>query len=169
MMTFEMIEDEYRQALEHCCRVKPLQQWSVQPTRIALTRHKTKYGIATSRGEVFVSQAFISTGAINKLRSTLRHELAHLAVGLVHGHNSVFKQCASAFGANDKVEPAEIQALDKAIGYKWLLRAHLVDGQTVDMGRVHRRHKKYAFYTPRRRVFMTIKDVVVQRFEYVAA
>ncbi len=169
MITLETIEDEYQKALDECGGVIPFDKWSIRAKAIKLTRHKTKYGIATSRGEVFVSQAFINTTAINKLRNTLRHELAHLAVGLAHGHNRIFKQCARDFGAMNAVDPAEIQAMDKAIGYKWQLLAHLVNGHTVDMGRVHRRHKKYAAYIPRRRVFMTIKDVVVQRFEYVAA
>ncbi|MFL0801978.1 MAG: hypothetical protein K6L80_16135 [Agarilytica sp.] len=167
-ISFDVIRDEYNNALEQCCAVLAKPKWVVQPSALELTRHKTKFGMASSKGVVYINSAFIGTQAINKLRNTLRHELAHLAVGLAEGHNAIFKHCAQVFGANRAVPQSEILAFEQSVGYKWQLIAHLVDGRTVEMGRVHRRHKKYSAYTHRRWRYMVIKDTAVLRFEYVA-
>ncbi len=167
IIDFDVIREEYEAALTQCCSMLPLAKWVVQPTALALTRHKTKFGMASSKGVVYINSGFIGTFAINKLRSTLRHELAHLAVGLAEGHNAVFKHCAAVFGATKDIPKAEIHAFEQSVGYKWQLIAHLVDGRTVEMGRVHRRHKKYSAYTHKRWRYMMIKDTAVQRFEYV--
>ncbi|MFL0804891.1 MAG: hypothetical protein K6L81_14335 [Agarilytica sp.] len=168
VIDLNVIHEEYDIALNHCRAVLSENKWVVQPAAIELTRHKTKFGMASSKGVVYVNVGFIGTHAISKLRNTLRHELAHLAVGLAEGHNAIFKHCALAFGVSKEVPKSEIQAFEQSVGYKWQLIAHLVDGRTVEMGRVHRRHKKYSTYTHKRWRYMVIKDTAVKRFEYVA-
>ncbi len=168
IIDFDVICDEYTIALDHCRDELPECEWAIRPSGLELTRHKTKFGMASSRGVVYINSGFIGTPAITKLRNTLRHELAHLAVGLAEGHNAIFKHCACMFGVSKDVPKSEIQAFEQSVGYKWQLIAHLVDGRTVEMGRVHRRHKKYTAYTHKRWRYMVIKDTAVQRFEYLA-
>ncbi len=135
---FQVIEQEYKRALENCAAVFPLSEWQHQPLGLEITPHKTKYGMASNSGKVFISQIFFGTQAYGKLRNTLRHELAHLAAGVRHGHNAVFKQFENLFCARQPVNSEELKEIDARIGYKWRLIAHLHDGSSHVLGYYHR-------------------------------
>ncbi|MFL0810624.1 MAG: hypothetical protein K6L76_09435 [Agarilytica sp.] len=164
---FDCIQREYQQALEDCDRVFPIKRWSHAPQQVKLTRHKTKYGMAMLSGDIYVSHAFIGTNAINKLRATIRHELAHLAVGLRHQHDKSFRQFEAAFGAKKKVRKEEMQEVHDNIPFKWQVIAHLDNGVVKDIGGAHRRSKRFKSYAPNKFNFMTVDGVKVERFEFV--
>lgn len=164
----QCIEDEYQLAIHACAHHFPVEKWSVKPVQLKLTNCKTKYGIASIDGTVYINSAFIGTSAINKLRNTLRHELAHLAVGISHQHDAVFRKCERLFGADVKVSPEEIAEFEKNIPHKWLLLAHLVNGKSTVLGGAHRKHKKYAKYRPNIFRALTIDGIKVDRFEYLS-
>ena len=166
-LTWATIQSEYHQALAACDLLLPLTDWCHMPNGIELTRQKTKYGLARYDGMVFINHAFIGTTAINQLRKTLRHELAHLAAGLKHKHNHHFRKINRLFTADIKVSDQEHQILNDAIGFKWTLIAHCENGQQVTLGGAHRKSKRYTDY-PSPYCLMTIEGLKISRFEYIA-
>ncbi|TDR22434.1 hypothetical protein [Marinicella litoralis] len=151
----------------------PLDQWSIQPLKLSATQHKTKYGMADVNGVIYINQAFVGTSAVALLDATIRHELAHLCVGLQHGHDSCFKAIAKKFGANFgrhlKQETAQVHVV---IGHKYLLFATIENkalNTTTEIlfRRVHRKHAKYLDYKPGRFRYLTIKGQKVLNFRYV--
>ncbi len=168
MITLEHIQDEYAQALLDCFAILPQRRWALMPSGVALTTHKTKYGMANHTGKVFISHGFLNTTAFTKLRNTLRHELAHLAVGLRHQHDAVFRRCERAFGAKTPVPADEIEQVHSNVPYKWRLLAHLFDGSVRDIGGAHRRTKKYTEYRPQAHRFMSVDGEKIRHFEFIA-
>lgn len=167
MITFERIQHEYSAALKDCFAALPLRRWAIEPSGVDLTTHKTKYGIATHTGQVLISHGFLNTSALTKLHNTLRHELAHLAVGLRHQHNAVFRRCERNFGATMPVPADEIEQVHNNVPHKWRLLAHLYDGSVRDIGGAHRRTKKYTDYQPQTHRFMSVDGEKIRRFEFI--
>ena len=166
LITFEYICQEYERALKACCEKIPLKQWAHKPVGVKLTRHKTKYGMANSRGEVFISEAFLNTQANTKLKNTMRHELAHLAAGLWHGHSRVFKSVEILFGARAAVAKQEVDEVHNNISFKWELIAHLSDGRSLSLGGRHRKSKSFTHYPDNKRL-MTVDGVPVKYFSFI--
>lgn len=161
------IKQSYAEILQHLCAVTALENWSIKPQKIMLTQHKTKYGMADLDGVVYVNQAFINSTAHRLLDATIRHELAHLCVGLKHGHNTVFKAKAKQFKATfGKHLKQESQQINQAIGFQYHLYAVLVNGEHVLIRKAHRKHKKYTAYKAGRFRYLTIKGQKVHAFKY---
>jgi len=167
MITLDTIHSEYQSALAECFDTFPKKRWPPPPEGLELTHHKTKYGIARSNGYIYISEAFVGTESINKLRNTIRHELAHLAAGLRHGHNSRFRKFEAMFNARRPVSRSELEAVHNNISYKWQLFAHLIDGRVIDIGKAHRKTKRFSQY-PLNGRRMIVEDTLVKYFEFVA-
>ncbi len=166
------IECRYEQLLSELSTTVPLDQWQLTPQGVKATTHKTKYGMADIEGWVYINQAFVGTTATRLLDATIRHELAHLCVGLQCGHNYKFKakakQFKADFGRNLKTESAQVHA---AIGYKYKLYATIEQNQDnpceeILFRRVHRKHHKYVNYKPGRFRYLSIKGRKVLSFRY---
>lgn len=166
------VQQQYQATLHELNRVEPVKNWRIQPHALQATNHKTKYGMADRDGVVYINQAFIGTTAVHLLNATIRHELAHLCVGLQQGHNAVFKakalQFKAQFGKHLKAESSQVH---DSIGYKYLLYATLdkteVSGpEEILFKRVHRKHKKYINYKPGRFRYLSIKGRKVLLFRY---
>ncbi|MGJ8664591.1 MAG: hypothetical protein ACSHWU_13120, partial [Marinicella sp.] len=163
MIDWPYIERTYDQILQEVSALHAFNDWSVKPQKLAVTKHKTKYGMADIDGVVYINQAFIGTTAVRLLTATIRHELAHLCVGLQCGHNYKFKakakQFKAVFGRDLKTESAQVHA---AIGYKYKLYATIEQNQDnpseeILFRRVHRKHHKYVNYKPGRFRYLSIK------------
>ena len=161
------IEKKYNEILVELNALQPISHWKIRPQKLKATKHKTKYGMADNNGVVFINQAFVNSSAVELLAATIRHELAHLCVGLQHGHNQVFKakakQFQSHFGKHLKPQTDEIH---QNIGHKYLLYATFEDHQEIYLRRVHRKHRKYTHYKPSLFKFLTIKGRKVVQFIY---
>ncbi len=162
------IADLYARLVTELTALQPLSAWQVKPQALRSTSHKTKYGMADADGVVYINRAFVGTRAWRLLELTIRHELAHLCVGLQHGHDRHFKamSClfAADFGPEIKTEADEVHA---AIGYKYLLYAQLANQPDLLFRRAHRKHPKYLNYKPGRLRYLTIRGAKVQGFYYV--
>lgn len=165
------IESNYLSLLDELSQLVPLKNWHIRPAGIGLTKHKTKYGIAYSDGRIEVSCHFIGTTARAKLAQTLRHEFAHLAVGVHHGHNGVFRRCERLFGARPTAQTKDEEPqLHQAIGYKYRLLATLEDGREIDVGGYHRRSRNYLDYPCKKRGYCyRVKGLKVTAFRYLSA
>lgn len=165
IITKEHIEKEYLLAVAECTDIIPIDKWATYPSGVTLTKHKSKYGMACPAGYVYINQSFLNTTATNKLRATLRHELAHLAAGLKHHHNRLFQRFNHAFGGDKEVPQAEMDEIKNNIDYKWQLFAYLKNGEKVFIGNVHRKTKRYTDYDNSRRK-MNYKGLPIERFEF---
>ncbi len=161
------IEEKYQEILKELVDYQPVDSWQIKPLRLQATQHKTKYGMADINGVVYINSAFVNSSAETLLDATIRHELAHLCVGLEVGHGPVFKQKAkefnSFFGRHLKSESAEI---NRNIGFKYNLYATLSDGQEVLLRKVHRKHRKYTQYKPSMIKYLTLKGQKIKQFTY---
>ncbi|MBE8167658.1 MAG: hypothetical protein HAW66_04785 [Shewanella sp.] len=97
LITESLIQEEYEVVLRFCSTVYALKNWVHAPTGLVLHSSKTSWGLATTCGMVKINSLFVGSTAIIELRSTIRHELAHLAAGLKVNHNQYFKRVANAF------------------------------------------------------------------------
>ncbi len=167
MINWPYIQQRYQYLLQEMYELVPAKKWQITPQSVQLTSHKTKYGMADVHGVVFINQAFIGSNTIHLLEATLRHELAHLCVGVHHGHDAQFKSCARLFKANfgeHLIE--ETRVINEAIGYKYKLYATLDNNDEILFRRVHRKHAKYLKYKPRLFSYLTIKGQKVLSFRY---
>ncbi|WP_223787861.1 hypothetical protein [Marinicella meishanensis] len=170
MITWQTIEQTHATLLDELQQLVPLSDWQHPPQGIKPSGHKTKYGMADLAGWVHINQAFIGSNCGGLLEATIRHELAHLCVGLQCGHDHRFKAMERRFEANFGPHlHAEAQQLQQAIGHRYLLFAELADGTDVLLKRVHRRHRKYTHYRPGWFRYLTIDGQKVQRFRYQLA
>jgi predicted SprT family Zn-dependent metalloprotease len=166
MITKEYIQEVYDGVLAEVTQILPLNQWKHQPMGLGFTDKKTKYGLATSDGLVLINMALIGTTATTKLDFVLRHEFAHLAVGLSKRHNRIFQRLEERFGVDpyrDLTE--EVEQIRSRIYYKYTVLAHLENGEILDLGGVHRKTKRYTEYPKNARYHMSIAGIRVNRFE----
>lgn len=167
LIDWDYIQQQYQFIVNELQGSEPPERWQVQPHALQATNHKTKYGMADIHGVVFINQAFVGTTANNLLNVTIRHELAHLCVGLQQGHNSIFKAKAKQFKAHfGKHLKQEYRQVLEAIGYKYRLYASLDNGEELLIRRVHRKHAKYNRYKAGRFRYLTIKGIKVTGFRY---
>jgi len=168
MICEDYIWGRYHQILIELKAKHPLDKWKHQPKTLGFTEHKTKLGMATNTGVVLVNKAFIGTDAKAKLDFTIRHEFAHLAAGLHHNHNKVFRGYESYFGADTRIDyTSEIEQVQAKIGYKYTVFAHLENGERKEAGQVHKKTKKYSEYPRDGRLNMSFGNFRVLKFEFI--
>lgn len=140
LLTEALIKSEYQATLVECfARYKC---WKIEPNGFGFCDHKTKFGIAYSSGLIEVNRKFIGTEAIDTLRDTLRHEMAHLAVGLEQHHNKRFKLMATHFGCLPN-KPSDSKLVIDSIEYKYSVYAITECGGRHYLGQCHRRTSYY--------------------------
>ncbi len=178
-LTQYAIEAAFEPCIHHCAALYPMDDWVIEPKQLLFTKHKTKYGMAYSNGDIAINRAFIGSTSELQMIRTLCHEMAHLAVGLQHGHNKVFKQMNALFSrdisalqamvntnTDDITDDKGKDVLNK-IGYAYWLIAHLDNGDSIRVKPVHRRSRRYAEYRPSLFANYRIKQQKVTKFEYI--
>ena len=167
MITQELIQQLYQQILSEVQAIAPLHNWVIQPTSVEMLSHKSKYGQATKDGKIQISEFFLGTDAVEKLKNTLRHEFAHLCIGLSHHHNKVFRRVEKQFGVTEAGnDQQECQKILNKIPYKYTVFIHLMNGERVSLGGVHRKTKTYTEYDRNKQPY-SHKGVPILRFEFV--
>lgn len=167
MITEEYITNAYYRVLDEVSKVLPLAKWHMQPVGIGFTTEKTKYGMATPDGMVLINRVFIDSTAHTKLEFTLRHEFAHLAVGLHNHHNRRFQRMERVFGVDPAIDLSEeIAEIQSRIDFKYTVFAHLENGEVRNLGGVHRKTRTYTEYPKGDHYTMSIEGVRVVRFEF---
>lgn len=167
MIDWPLIESRYQSIFDELLLTTPVDLWHIKPSELKPTNHKTKYGMADIKGVIYINEAFIGTDAYQLLNATIRHELAHLCVGIHHGHDNVFKSQAKLFKANfGKHLKKESAELNQSIGYKYKLFATLNNDQVILFRKAHRKHNKYLSYKPKLFNYLTINGHKVLNFYY---
>ena len=166
MIDESTIKNMYNECLAHAKSLIDVSKWTHQPTGIQLDTHKSKYGQATPDGLVLINTAFIGTDAINKLKETILHELAHLIVGLKHHHSRLFRNWEAILLKGVVVNESERNEVKNNNGYKHRLLA-ICENTVHDLGGAFRRTKKFRDYQPTDNRFISVDGDKVIRFEYV--
>lgn len=142
--------------------------WFIKPRKWCWTAAKTKYGMADCAGNIHINRRFLGSHFQSLLEAVLRHELAHLCVGLHHGHNKQFKQCERLFkGQFDATAQHQAKEYAQKVSYKYQLMAELVNGERITLKKTHRKHRNYANYRHNRYKTYYYQQQVIKRFIYI--
>jgi hypothetical protein len=163
------IEDDYRRIRQELFTLISPDCWDITPHKWCLTTAKTKYGLADSKGVIHINHRFIGTPYQSLMEAVLRHEFAHLCVGLAQGHNKHFKHCEHLFKAKfDGHVILQAQAFGQLINYKYQLVAVLANGQIIKLKKTHRKHRKYTGYQYKFYRALYYHQQAIKKFKYIS-
>jgi hypothetical protein len=123
-------------------------RWAHPFAGLEYSRARRHYGQARSDGRLFISRQFIGTAALADLEDTVRHELAHLIVGVREGHGPRWKAVAAELGATPRAAGrSRCRHLDERLTTAPLmLVAVFEDGSELEVKPAHRRSRAYLDY-----------------------
>ncbi|MEM6485977.1 MAG: SprT-like domain-containing protein [Pseudomonadota bacterium] len=142
-----LVQEEHKRALAL------FSEWAHPFTGIAFTRSRRCFGHADVKGQIRVSESFLGTHAVEDLRDTIRHEFAHLIVGIRQKHNAHWRCAAASLGATAKAtgRARNTQLHDKMNEAPFALIAIMQSGEERELKRVYRRSRRYQQYRLGRR------------------
>lgn len=123
--------------------------WQHPFRRLNFSRARRILGQAHQDGTVTLSSIFLGTTALDDLRDTVRHELAHLIAGLSCRHDESWKRVAVELGALPRarglVRSRQLQSkMDDA---PYTLIAVMDGGEEVPLKPAFRRSPQYLHYS----------------------
>lgn len=160
----ELVTGEYQRALAMYAR------WVHPYAGFAFNRARRSYGQAHRDGRLMLSRTFIDTAAHEDLLDTIRHEFAHLIVGIEQRHNARWKTVAASLGALPR---ASGKSRDPVLGKKmneapFTLVAELRSGEIRVMRQSFRRSRRYMDYRfGLRGQRYHINGDMIERFRYL--
>ncbi|GAB5412620.1 MAG: hypothetical protein Cons2KO_02230 [Congregibacter sp.] len=122
--------------------------WVHPFTHLKISRARRSYGHAHQDGHMAISDNFIGTTAREDLLDTIRHEFAHLIVGIRHKHGPRWRAAAASLGAIPKASGrSRGEDLHQRMNDAPLtLIAVMQSGEERVMKRVFRRSRRYLDY-----------------------
>lgn len=165
LITELVVRNIFDCCLKDAAKLVPTEKWSIRYRSLKMGCAKKNYAEATPNGDVLISNAFLGTTAVNALKASMLHELAHLIVGIEHHHNKRFWaiEARLTVGLGDvKAERIQVQDNNQ---FKYRLIAYS-EYKVYDFGGAFRRTKKYTEYDPAKRKMRVNRDDLL-RFEYV--
>jgi hypothetical protein len=144
--------------------------WAHPFSGLDYSRARRHYGQARADGRLFISEVFLGTSALDDLEDTVRHELAHLIVGIRLGHGAQWQRVARALGARSRATGnARCEELNRRMtDAPWTLVAVLDDGSEREVKTAFRRSRRYLDYCHRKHgPRYAIHGQVIQRFFYL--
>lgn len=123
-------------------------RWIHPFSELRFSRSSRCFGQAHADGRLVLSNKFVGTNAHEDLLDTIRHELAHLIVGIEHRHNERWRCAAASLGAKPRARGnAESEMLnDKMNDAPFTLVAVMQSGEEKILRAAHRRTKAYQNY-----------------------
>jgi len=141
----------------------------IHPLRTVVVNNRLKraLGRANIRGRIEIAGFFVglekTEDNLDQLFDTIKHELAHLYVGISEGHNENWQRAARYFGAKPERATKANDDILKATQPPWLLVATLSSGKIVKCKTAYKRTFKYL----ERPSAYSINGETVRRFEWV--
>lgn len=111
-------------------------------------RARRAYGQAHADGRIVLSSHFLGTSALADLEDTIRHELAHLIVGIRERHGPRWKAVARALGAVPRAS-GRSQAPDlhaRMNDAPYTLVAIMMNGKEHELKPAFRRSRRFLEY-----------------------
>ncbi len=143
--------------------------WAHPFAGLSFNRARRCYGQAHRDGRIVISKVFIGTDALDDLEDTVRHELAHLIVGIDQRHGTAWRRVAKRLGAEPRargraVSPDLASRMDDA---PFTLVAVLESGEERELKPAYRRSRRFTEYrhSPRGRSY-AVAGQTVKRFYY---
>lgn len=143
--------------------------WAHPFAGLAFNRARRCYGQAHRDGRMVLSTVFIGTAALEDLEDTVRHELAHLIVGVEERHGPRWRAVARKLGAVPRATGrSRSQDLSERMDdAPWTLVAILGSGEERELKPAFRRNRRlmdYRLSAGQQRYRCAGQDVL--RFEY---
>lgn len=143
--------------------------WKHPFAGLEFSRAKRMFGQAHRDGRIVLSRQFIGTTALADLEDTIRHELAHLIVGIAEKHGQRWKAVAASLGARPratgKSQGADLQA--RMSDAPLTLLAVMQSGEEREMKSAFRRSRRYLDYRlGKGGQQYHIKGELIERFVY---
>ena len=134
--------------VEHARAVDLFPRWVHPFSGFAFSRSSRCFGQAHADGRLVISNKFLDTHAKDDLLDTIRHEFAHLIVGIEQRHNERWRCAAASLGAKPQARGnAESQVLnDKMNDAPFTLIAVMQSGEEKVLRKAHRRSRTYQNY-----------------------
>lgn len=166
-ITIEYIFQRIHTLHQEVMQIIPEHKWDVPLTNVGMTNRKRAAGLASNKGDILINHIFVGTNLFDKLDDTIRHELAHLAAGVKHKHNHVWKRIAHAFGCDiHKTEHSEAnEILTSKIQHKYWLIAITDTGERITIKSADRKAKRYTHHNPNVSR-LTVDGKKIASFEY---
>jgi hypothetical protein len=122
--------------------------WTHPFAGLDLNRARRSFGQAHRDGRIVISSVFVGTGALEDLEDTVRHEIAHLIVGIDERHGPRWRRVAKRLGA---VPRASGRSRARDLGERmddapWMLVAVLDSGAQHELKPAWRRSRSYLEY-----------------------
>jgi len=122
--------------------------WAHPFAGLSFNRARRCYGQAHRDGRVVLSTVFLGTAALNDLEDTVRHEFAHLIVGIEARHGPRWRAVARALGAVPRAtgrsqSPDLAARMDDA---PFTLVAVLESGEERELKPAFRRNRRFLDY-----------------------
>lgn len=123
-------------------------QWVHPFSGLTFNRAHRCYGQAHRDGRIVISRVFVGTGALDDLEDTVRHELAHLIIGIDKRHGPEWRRVARRLGAIPRARGRAVSSdlasrMDDA---PYTLIAVLESGEERELKTVFRRSRRYLDY-----------------------
>jgi hypothetical protein len=122
--------------------------WAHPFAGLQMNRARRSYGQAHRDGRIVISKVFLGTGALADLEDTVRHEIAHLIVGIDERHGPRWRRVARRLGAVPRAS-GRSQAEDlgrRMDNAPYTLVAVLESGEECEIKTVFRRSRRYLEY-----------------------
>ncbi|MFK7829873.1 MAG: SprT-like domain-containing protein [Congregibacter sp.] len=122
--------------------------WVHPFSSLEFNNSRRTFGQAHQDGKVVLSNSFIGTCASEDLVDTVRHEFAHLIVGIRQKHNVRWRMAAASLGARPKATGrSKAEDLhERMTDAPFTLIAVMLNGDERVMRQVFRRSKRYLDY-----------------------
>jgi hypothetical protein len=144
-------------------------RWAHPFAGLVFSRARRSYGRAHRDGRIAISTLFLGTSALDDLEDTVRHEFAHLIVGIDEQHGMAWRRVAKALGAVPRATGcSRCEVLEGRMQQApFTLVAVMASGRELAVKPAFRRSKQYTQYRSSffgRRYY--IEGELVTRFVY---
>jgi len=155
-----------QEELEIVLLIVPQKDWIHQFKEFKFNNTKSSFGTMKANGTIFISRVFLNTREYIELRDTIRHELAHLIVGVHQQHNYIWQQKALQIGCKaTRIDKAEGK-LAINMKRKWRLIGVLEDGIEIQIQNSHNKMSKYLKYKPELTKYCRCAQGKIVKFYY---
>jgi len=122
--------------------------WAHPFAGLDLNRARRSFGQAHRDGRIVISSVFLGTAALEDLEDTVRHEIAHLIVGIEERHGPCWRRVARRLGALPR---ASGRSRSEDLGERmddapYTLVAVLESGAEYELKPAWRRSRRYLEY-----------------------
>lgn len=98
IITREFIVATVDKEVERAQRIFLGRPWAHYFSRVEIKPLARAFGRASIYGVITINEHYVGTSDVDGLVDTIRHEIAHLHIGIRHGHGKPFKLTARALG-----------------------------------------------------------------------